>query len=48
MEDKDIKQIVQEVLKMQKKSVFWQKVISVALVAIIFLLIIAVLCIASL
>ena len=48
MEDKDIKQIIQEVLKEQKKSVFWQKVISLALVAIIFLLIIAVLCIASL
>ncbi|MGN0797680.1 MAG: hypothetical protein ACI4M5_05665 [Christensenellales bacterium] len=45
MEDKDIKQIIQEVLKAQKKSIFWQKVISVALVAIIFLLIVALLCI---
>ncbi|MGN0789133.1 MAG: hypothetical protein ACI4MY_04280 [Christensenellales bacterium] len=45
MEDKDIKQIVQEVLKTQKKSVFWQKVIFASLVAIIFLLIVALLCI---
>ncbi|MDD7351173.1 MAG: hypothetical protein PUG90_03210 [Clostridia bacterium] len=44
-EDKDIKQIVQEVLKEQKKSVFWQKVISLALVAIVFLLIVGLLCI---
>ena len=45
IEDKDIKQIVQEVLKAQKKNVFWQKVISASLVAIILLLIVAVLCI---
>ncbi len=45
MEDKDIKQIVQEVLKAQKKNVFWQKVLSGALVAIIFLLIVGLLCI---
>lgn len=45
MEDKDIKHIIQEVLKEQKKSVFWQKVISLALVAIIFLLIVSLLCI---
>lgn len=45
MEEKDIKQIIQEVLKAQKKSVFWQKVIFASLVAIIFLLIVSLLCI---